>query len=43
MAPLNLSWKACTRAEPALMDDLFPLLHKLAHGCEISGLTAYEQ
>jgi|GEM_PF-4294222 hypothetical protein len=30
-------------AELALMDDLIPLLKKLAQGREISGLGAYEQ
>lgn len=43
MAPLGLGWKARTRAELALVDDLTPLLHKLAQGREISGLDAYEQ
>ena len=43
MAPLNLGWKARTQAELALMDELTPLLHKLAQGREISGLSAYEQ
>lgn len=43
MAPLNLSWKARTKDELALMDDLIPLPHKLAQGREISGLGAYEQ
>jgi type I restriction enzyme R subunit len=43
MAPLELGWKARTKAELALMDDLIPLLHKLAQGREISGLGAYEQ
>ncbi|MCF8150986.1 MAG: type I restriction endonuclease subunit R [Sulfuritalea sp.] len=43
MAPLELGWKARTQAELALMDDLIPLLHKLAQGREISGLGAYEQ
>ncbi|MBL8424090.1 MAG: type I restriction endonuclease subunit R [Candidatus Accumulibacter phosphatis] len=43
MAPLALGWKARTKAELALMDDLIPLLHKLAQGREISGLGAYEQ
>lgn len=43
MAPLELGWKARTEAELALMEDLAPLLHKLAHGREISGLSAYEQ
>jgi len=43
MAPLGLGWKARTQAELALVDDLTPLLHKLAQGREISGLDAYEQ
>ena len=42
MAPLELGWKARTQAELALMEDLAPLLHKLAQGREISGLSAYE-
>ncbi len=42
-APRELGWKARTRAELALMEDLIPLLHKLAQGREISGLGAYEQ
>ena len=42
MAPLGLGWKARTKRELALMDDLIPLLHKLAEGREISGLGAYE-
>ena len=43
MAPLELGWKARIKAELALMEDLIPLLHKLAQGREISGLGAYEQ
>jgi type I restriction enzyme R subunit len=43
MAPLALGWKARTKAELALMEELIPLLHKLAQGREISGLGAYEQ
>jgi len=42
MAPLGLGWKARTQKELALVDDLTPMLHKLAHGREISGLSAYE-
>lgn len=42
MAPLDLGWKARTQKELALMDDLIPILKKLAHGREISGLGAYE-
>jgi type I restriction enzyme, R subunit len=43
LAPLELGWKARTQKELALMEDLTPLLHKLAQGREISGLSAYEQ
>jgi len=43
MAPLNLGWKARTQKELALVEDLTPLLHKLAQGRDISGLSAYEQ
>jgi type I restriction enzyme, R subunit len=43
LAPLGLGWKARTQKELALMEDLVPLLHKLAQGREISGLGAYEQ
>ena len=42
LAPLELGWKARTNAELALMDDLVPLLKRLAAGREISGLSAYE-
>ncbi len=42
LAPLGLGWKARTQKELALMDELVPLLHKLAQGREISGLGAYE-
>ena len=42
LAPLEFGWKARTKAELALMDDLVPLLKRLAAGREISGLSAYE-
>ncbi|MCC5815317.1 MAG: type I restriction endonuclease subunit R [Leptospira sp.] len=42
MAPFELSWKERTKKELALMEDLVPLLKKLAQGREISGLAAYE-
>lgn len=42
LAPLELGWKARTKAELALMDDLVPLLKRLAAGRDISGLSAYE-
>ncbi len=43
LAPLGMGWKARTQKELALMEDLMPLLHKLAQGRDISGLGAYEQ
>lgn len=42
LAPRELGWKERTKAELALMDELLPLLKKLAQGREISGLNAYE-
>ncbi|MCS0397899.1 type I restriction endonuclease subunit R [Vibrio diabolicus] len=42
LEPLDLGWKARTKAELALMEELVPLLNKLAKGREISGLNAYE-
>jgi type I restriction enzyme R subunit len=42
LEPLDLGWKARTQAELALMEELVPLLNKLAQGREISGLAAYE-
>lgn len=42
LAPLELGWKERTKKELALMEDLVPLLKKLAQGREISGLSAYE-
>lgn len=42
-APLELGWKARTKAELALMEELMPELKKRAQGREISGLGAYEQ
>ncbi len=42
MEPLELGWKARREAELALMEELVPLLKKLAQGREISGLAAYE-
>ncbi|WP_346350896.1 type I restriction endonuclease subunit R [Oceanimonas sp. AH20CE76] len=40
--PLELGWKARTKAELALMEELVPFLHKQTQGREISGLSAYE-
>jgi len=42
LEPLELGWKMKTKKELSLMEDLVPLLKKLAHGREISGLAAYE-
>lgn len=42
LEPLDLGWKARTQAELALMEELVPLLNKLAQGREIAGLAAYE-
>jgi type I restriction enzyme R subunit len=43
LVPLKLGWKARVGKEMALMEDLIPLLKKLAEGREISGLSAYEK
>ncbi|MEO5326998.1 MAG: type I restriction endonuclease subunit R [Magnetococcus sp. THC-1_WYH] len=40
---LGLGWKARTQAELNLMDELAPLLHKLAQERKIAGLAAYEE
>lgn len=42
LAPLGLGWRERTQKELDLMDDLIPLLKKLANGREIVGLNAYE-
>ncbi|WP_071146927.1 type I restriction endonuclease subunit R [Bacteroides ihuae] len=42
LAPLELGWKARSKAELALMEDLIPLLKRFAGEQEISGLSAYE-
>ena len=42
LAPLNLSWRERTQKELELMDELIPLLKKMADGREIVGLKAYE-
>jgi len=42
LAPLNLAWRDRTKKELVLMEDLIPLLKKLANGREIVGLNAYE-
>ncbi len=40
--PLELGWRERKGKELALMEDLVPLLKKLAQGREISGLATYE-
>ncbi|WP_283608737.1 type I restriction endonuclease subunit R [Faecalispora anaeroviscerum] len=42
LVPLNLAWRDRAKKEIVLMDDLIPLLKKLAGGREIAGLKAYE-
>jgi len=42
LAPLALGWKDRRIKELALMEDLVPLLNKLAQGRNIAGLNAYE-
>lgn len=42
LASLELGWKDRRVKELALMEDLVPLLNKLAQGREIAGLNAYE-
>ena len=42
LAPLNLAWRDRAKKELELMDDLIPLLKKLAGGRVIAGLNAYE-
>lgn len=42
LAPLELKWRDRTKKELDLMDDLIPLLKKLANDREIVGLNAYE-
>ncbi len=42
LEPLDLSWRDRIKKELDLMDDLIPLLKKLAGGQEIVGLKAYE-
>ena len=42
LAPLALGWKARSRKGEELMREVVPLLRKLAHGRNISGLRVYE-
>lgn len=42
LEPLDLGWRDRTKKELELMDDLIPLLKKLADGRVIVGLNAYE-
>jgi len=43
LEPLELGWKERRVVELALMEDLTPLLKKLANSKEISGLEAYDE
>lgn len=43
LEPLELGWRDRIRKETELMNDLVPLLKRLASGQEISGLKAYEE
>ena len=43
IAPLELGWKDRARKEEELMEDLIPLLKRMAGGQKISGLSAYEE
>ncbi|WP_395088316.1 type I restriction endonuclease subunit R [Armatimonas sp.] len=43
LVPLALGWKARTKKELALVEELGPFLRRLAQGREISGLSAYEE
>lgn len=43
LEPLNLGWRARTQKELELMDNLIPILKKLANDREIAGLSAYEE
>jgi len=43
LEPLELNWRSRREKELALMDDLLPILNRLAQGKEISGLSAYEE
>ena len=42
LEPLDLGWRDRTKKELELMEDLIPLVKKLADGREIVGLKAYE-
>lgn len=42
MEPLQLGWKERREKELALMEDIIPLLKKMAQGRDIAGLVAYE-
>lgn len=41
--PPELDWKVHTQKELALMENLTPVLRKLAQGREITGFAAYEE
>jgi type I restriction enzyme R subunit len=40
-APLALDWRTRTQRKLSFMDDMIPLLEKIAAGHEISGLSVY--
>ena len=42
LSPLGLGWKERTQKKLALMEDLSPLLRKMADGKEIAGLNIYD-
>jgi type I restriction enzyme R subunit len=42
-APLELGWKTRGNKEQALMQELSPLLRKIANGKKISGLEVYDE
>ena len=42
LAPLNLGWKQRGLKEQELMEELSPLLRKMAKGKDISGLEVYD-
>lgn len=43
LAPLELGWRARTVKEMEIMNDLVPLLKRMASGQKIAGLSAYEE
>ena len=43
LKPLGLGWKARTQKKLELMDELSPLLRRMADGHEVSGLGVYDE